>query len=421
MIYTITVNPCLDVLRFIRHDREGGLLDGTYRPDDPNKDERQRPGGKGIDVSRALACLRTDTLALGFCGDATGSMLRGLLDAEGISNDFVDIGVETRTNIILFLVGDDNAVKHEIRINSKGKEVPPNRYVLLYEKCADITNAAGLAVSGSLCFEMQDTFYNALIRNIRKNNSGCVVVLDGPERATAEAMSLKATRPDYIKPNLSEFDALLRELSTGNRHLCSEFPDTIGSEKYLEYLFTGATVAGTLEQKWRIDKAKLTKNWLNLIDHVRFIRDDYGVQTLLSLGPLGCCTVAAGENEFLHAYIPTPCKPRTRVGAGDCLVAGFLSEFVKKRDLDGALRAGVAAASARLHTEESSVGKYLDAERFRELHDQVRIDKYTEQDVGSPKFLEIVDSSMIFRLDDDQVRSGGAGSTDPNHKLEDVT
>jgi len=398
MIYTITVNPCLDIMRFLQHTGTHGLQDGTYRPEDPNNDERQRPGGKGIDVSRALVCLRNETKALGFIGDATGKILLGLLDAEGIESDFVDGGVETRTNIIIFLRDESGMVVSEIRINSKGKEVPPNRYSLLYQKCAEIDDADGLAVSGSLCFEMQDTFYNALIRNIRKNNPKCVVVLDGPDRATAEAMSLDAHRPDFIKPNLGEFDALLRHVTNGATTLCNEYPEGVSRDQYLEYIYSGAAVKPPPDGKFSIDRKSLSNNWRALMEHLRFIKKTFGVQTLLSLGPLGCCTVAEKEDEFLHAYMPEPCKLRTRVGAGDCVVAGFLSHYVEGRDLDLALKAAVAAASARVEVEESRVGKYLDRDRFSTMLKSVRLNKYTEQDFEKPKYLECVDPSLLAQL-----------------------
>jgi 1-phosphofructokinase len=79
MIYTITVNPCLDVLKFLRLKGKP-LTSGTYRPEDPNKDETERPGGKGIDVSRCLFCLRCETTALGLVGQATGEIVQGLLN-----------------------------------------------------------------------------------------------------------------------------------------------------------------------------------------------------------------------------------------------------------------------------------------------------------------------------------------------------
>lgn len=60
MIYTITLNPALD--HFIEVDDL--VVDDANRV----KAECRYAGGKGIDVSRALHHLGTDSMALGFIG-----------------------------------------------------------------------------------------------------------------------------------------------------------------------------------------------------------------------------------------------------------------------------------------------------------------------------------------------------------------
>ena len=211
MIYTVTVNPCVDVLRVLNADSQV-LAEGTYRAENPYEHEKLRPGGKGIDVSRALVSLRCETKALGFIGDQTGEIVKGLLAAEGIDHDFIDSGVETRTNIILEL-RNDQKVLGEIRVNSQGREIPPNKYQRLYDQASKIEDAEAVAISGSLSFSMQPTFYNFLITTFKRKNPDCVVILDGPAAATAEAMYLPQHRPDFIKPNLKEFNDLLMYLT----------------------------------------------------------------------------------------------------------------------------------------------------------------------------------------------------------------
>jgi len=395
MIYTVTVNPCLDVLRFLNVDAPS-LSDGTYRPDNPNDHEKVRPGGKGLDVSRALVCLRCETKALGFIGDQTGDIVKGLLEAEGIDHGFIESGVETRTNIILVLQDrKSRQVLGEIRVNSSGREIPPNKFHLLYDQASRIEDADAVAISGSLNFNMQPTFYNQLIRTFKERNPHCTVMLDGPAAATAEAMTLALHRPDYIKPNLKEFNDLLIQLSGEDNCLWRKgkaMPPGMGDEQYLEYLFTGTNQLGALPKRFVVDRQQFGDNWESLLKNVLTIKEKFKVGVLLSLGPRGCLT-ATDEGEVLHAYLPELVDPKTRVGAGDSLVAGFLAEHVRQRagNLQEALRGAVAAATARVCVEEYSHNiKYLDLKKYQSTFQKVKVDIYRPGEKFEPKFLDIV-------------------------------
>lgn len=92
MIITITLNPAMD--RTIRIDR----------PLSPMKLNRAvstmvEPGGKGINVSRAVKALGGTSVALGFCAGSNGRMMKDALTAADIHHDFVDVPGETRVNV----------------------------------------------------------------------------------------------------------------------------------------------------------------------------------------------------------------------------------------------------------------------------------------------------------------------------------
>jgi fructose-1-phosphate kinase PfkB-like protein len=395
VICTVTVNPCLDLIRFVGVD-EPSLSDGTYRPDNPNDHEKVRPGGKGLDVSRALVCLGSETKALGFIGDQTGDIVKGLLEAEGIDHGFIESGVETRTNIILVLQDRKTGqVLGEIRVNSQGREIPPNKFHLLYDQANRIEDADAVAISGSLNFNMQPTFYNQLIRTFKEKNPRCTVVLDGPAAATAEAMALSLHRPDYIKPNLKEFNDLLVQLSGGENCLWPSrrpMPPGVGDEQYLEYVFTGTNHGRALPRRFVVDREQFTRNWETLLKHVLTFKEKFKVGVLLSLGPRGCLT-ATDEGEVLHAYLPVLVNPKTRVGAGDSLVAGFLAEHVRQRagNIQEALKGAVAAATARVCVEEYGANnKYLDRKQYMSTFKKVRVDVYRPGEKFEPKFLDAV-------------------------------
>ena len=94
MIITITLNPALD--RTIRIDH----------PLSPRKLNRAfgsmvEPGGKGINVSRAIKALGGTSVALGFSAGSNGRMMKDALTSADIHHDFVDVPGETRINIQL--------------------------------------------------------------------------------------------------------------------------------------------------------------------------------------------------------------------------------------------------------------------------------------------------------------------------------
>lgn len=74
MIYTVTLNPAIDETLEVEHLRPGTthrvLSRGRY------------PGGKGINVARALRVFAEDCVALTIAGGTTGQELAGLLRQE---------------------------------------------------------------------------------------------------------------------------------------------------------------------------------------------------------------------------------------------------------------------------------------------------------------------------------------------------
>ena len=90
MIITVTPNAALDKTIQVpslqigrRHRGASGFV---------------APGGKGINVARSLLLLQQPVIATGLAGGETGARIQRELDAEGILNDFVRIGDESRTS-----------------------------------------------------------------------------------------------------------------------------------------------------------------------------------------------------------------------------------------------------------------------------------------------------------------------------------
>ena len=75
MIYTVTLNPCLDYLVAVPDFRSGRVNRAGY--------ERLMPGGKGINVAYALHILKEPSLALGFVAGFTGSEIERIMSKDG--------------------------------------------------------------------------------------------------------------------------------------------------------------------------------------------------------------------------------------------------------------------------------------------------------------------------------------------------
>ena len=93
MILTLTPNPTIDRVVFLRDFRLGAVL----------RAEREvvTPSGKGVDASLVIIELGMDTMAIGMSTGHNGSLLSRLLDERGIKCEFVAAQGETRTGLVL--------------------------------------------------------------------------------------------------------------------------------------------------------------------------------------------------------------------------------------------------------------------------------------------------------------------------------
>ena len=132
MIYTVTLNPALDRELAVAAVAFDEVLRAT--------ESRVDCGGKGFNVSRMLASLGAESVALGFAGGRTGEALRDGLRALGIATDFVEIAGETRTNVSI--VTHDHA--HYIKVNEPGPTIAPGEQVALAAQVRERAQAGDL-------------------------------------------------------------------------------------------------------------------------------------------------------------------------------------------------------------------------------------------------------------------------------------
>jgi len=275
MIVTLTPNPSID---------------RTYALDELRRGEVHRSssdwieaGGKGINVVRVLAANGVPARPVLPVGGPTGDSVVKLLADEGIAVAAVPIMRDLRCNITL--TQPDGQVT---KVNAIGPVLADAEIDALVERSATVVEEAHRAhraragepsawfVScGSLTPGAPEDLFSRVIARIRSGPAAEVrVAVDTSGPALAATL---AARPDVIKPNLSELE-----------ELCARPLPTLGDVAEAAHDLATSTV-GTV---------------------------------LVSLGEVGALAVTADVT--LHAWSPAV-PVLTTVGAGDAMLAGYLS------------------------------------------------------------------------------------------------
>ena len=282
MIVTLTPNPSVDRTVSITDLQRGEVHRATA--------SRIDPGGKGVNISRALTAHKARTMAVLPAGGPQGHLLAELLAEAGIEVTIVPIDGSSRANIAL--VEPDGTTT---KINEPGPLLSGSELgALLAGAVATLgEQPSWLVGSGSLPPGVDDHLYAGLVARCRV--AGVRVAIDASGPALRHAV---AAGPDLIKPNLEE----LEELVGGSL-------DTLGD-----------VLAATLD----------------LVTH--------GVATVVvSLGRYGALLVTPSVTA--HAVAPIS-APLSTVGAGDALLAGYLYATGNGSTPMDALCTGVAWGAA---------------------------------------------------------------------------
>lgn len=282
MIITLTPNPSIDRTVSINELQHGEVHRATG--------SRIDPGGKGVNVSRALTAHDCATIAVLPAGGPEGHLLAELLAAAGIDVLAVPIAGPVRMNIAL--VEPDGTTT---KINEPGPTLRPAELdALLVSTSGTLTSRPDWLVgSGSLPPGLDATFYAGLVE--RGHAAGVKVAIDSSGPPLRHAV---AAGPDLIKPNHEELEELVgRSLPT--------LQDVHAAATALLTAGVGAVV--------------------------------------VSLGRHGALLVDPTVTAHARATVP---KPLSTVGAGDALLAGYLHATSTGAGSQDALAAGVAWGAA---------------------------------------------------------------------------
>ncbi|MFI9557964.1 1-phosphofructokinase [Nonomuraea endophytica] len=269
MILTLTLNPSLDRTIEVGELTRGAVIRaGAARLD---------PGGKGVNVSRALLANGVVSCAVVPFGGDEGRRLIHLLADEGLEMVMVPVRGATRSNVAL--AEPDGTVT---KINEPGTALSADELDTVAEAVLSAAHSADWVVaSGSLPPSVPQDVYAVLCR--RFTGAGIHVAVDTSGPALMAAV---AAGPALVKPNRDELaDVTGRPITT-----------------------LGDAVEAA--EKLRAAGAR---------------------SVLASLGAAGAVLVAE------HGVWYGDCRveePRSTVGAGDAMLAGFLAHLSRSARRD---------------------------------------------------------------------------------------
>ncbi|WP_030261868.1 1-phosphofructokinase [Streptomyces violens] len=221
MILTVTPNPSLDRTYEVPALERGAVLRAGA--------DRVDPGGKGVNVSRAVAAAGHETLAVLPVGGPAGQALANLLVAEGIEVAPVPVAGATRSNIAV--AEPDGTLT---KINASGPELSAAESEALLETVRERSaGAAWIACCGSLPRGLAPEWYADLVA--RAHRAGARIALDTSGPSLTAALR---ERPDVVKPNAEELaQAVGRPLATiGDAVKAAEELRTLGARAVLASL-----------------------------------------------------------------------------------------------------------------------------------------------------------------------------------------
>ena len=310
MIVTVTLNPSFDRTIDLDAPLERGQVQRATRA-------IQEPGGKGVNVSRALHAAGVDTLAI-LPGADTDPMVLALV-ADGIPTETVPVTSPIRSNTTI-TEPDGTTTK----LNEPGATLSAHTATALLEVIvARSADATWLVLAGSMPPGLPTDFYARIVREVRAAaaRAGTEAPRIAVDTSGTPLAALLASdeEVDLIKPNAEELFELAAALAIRVPEI---HPDFLG-----------------------IDDETLVEIADRVISH------GLGA-ALITLGSRGAVLVT--PTEVVRAAAPR-IVARSTVGAGDCSLAGFLLASERGDDAAGRLAQAVAHGAAAASLPGSSV------------------------------------------------------------------
>ena len=263
--------------------------------------ENVYPGGKGINVSRILKTLGDDNIATGFVSNFTGDFIKNSLSEMNIKSDFIQLD-NGFTRINVKIKSDE-----ETEINGGGPEISDEKLGELFDKLSFLKEDDILVLAGSIPSTLKEDLYEKIMNHVKEHN--VKVVVDATKNLLLNVLKYN---PFLIKPNNHE----------------------------LEEMFN----------------VKL-KDESDIITYAKKLQDMGARNVLISRGKDGALLIT--EDEEVYVSNTPKGDVINSVGAGDSMVAGFISGYLKHNSYKEALKLGAASGSATAFSSDLATNEFI--------------------------------------------------------------
>ena len=261
-------------------------------------------GGKGINVSIVLGNLGHESTALGFTAGFTGEEIKRQLDGFGVKHDFVQLP-EGFTRINVKVKADK-----ETEINGQGPDISEAKREELFEKLDTLSEGDTLVLAGSIPKTLPDDIYEKIMA--RLEGRGIRIIVDAEKKLLLNVLKY---HPFLIKPNNHELG------------------DMFG--------------------------VKLTTDE-EIITYAKKLQEKGAQNVLISMAGDGAILLTA-DGKHYKSLAPKG-KLVNSVGAGDSMVAGFITGYIESQgDFETAFHMGVATGSASAFSENLATRPEVEA------------------------------------------------------------
>lgn len=250
-------------------------------------------GGKGINVSIVLNNLGVENVALGYIAGFTGDEIERKVESFGCKTDFIRLkNGMSRINVKL-------KSKEESEINGTGPSIDDKALKELFNKLDYLEEGDFLVLAGSIPNTLPENIYGTIMERLKGKNIKFVV--DATGKILLKVLKYK---PFLIKPNHHELSEL--------------FGVEIKSEE-------------------------------EIISYGKRLQKMGAENVLISMAGDGAILIPH-KGKVRKSGVPKGVL-KNSVGAGDSMVAGFISGYLKNNNLENAFKMGVAAGSASAFSE----------------------------------------------------------------------
>ena len=266
--------------------------------------EQVLAGGKGINVSIVLANMGIKSTALGFIAGFTGEEIKRQLMVRNVDFDFVQLPAGfSRINV-------KAKADVETEINGQGPEISEAKQKELFGRLDKLESGDTLVLAGSIPNALPDDIYERIMERLQ--GKGIRIIVDATKKLLMNVLKYK---PFLIKPN--------------NHELGEMFNVVLESDE-------------------------------EIVFHARKLQELGAQNVLISMAGDGAILLTA-EGKSYKSPAPRGVLVNS-VGAGDSMVAGFLTGYTESDgDYEQAFHMGVATGSASAFSENLATRPEVEA------------------------------------------------------------